>query len=340
MKQIRSCMAVCVGLLVLLAGAGCRRQAPFQTTEGETHTYYRIKYRYGKPLDKEIAALFKAYDHAINPFDSTSIISAVNRNDTTVRTDTLFRRAFRHVMEVSRLTDGLFDATCAPLINYWGFGFKTVRHRTPADIDSLKQFVGYRKIRLEGDRVVKDDPRVQLNFSAIGDGYICDLVGELLDRKGVEDYLVDIGGEMLAKGLNPQGKSWTIGINKPIDDSTQMNNEIQQVIRLHERRGIATSGNYRNFYIQDGKKYAHTINPQTGYPAAEDILSATVIAQDCTTADAFATSFMVMGRHRAESFLKQHPELEYYFIYAGPKGEFLTDYSPGMKNYLVETPAR
>lgn len=330
-------IALCA--LLLVGTSGCRKAVPYQLTEGETHTYYRIKYQYPTSLDGEIQALFKAYNHAINPFDSTSIISAVNRNRD-VEADTLFARAFRRVMEVSRETDGIFDVTCAPLINYWGFGFEEIDHRSPADIDSLKQFVGYEKIRLEGNRVVKDDPRIQLNFSAIGDGYICDLVGELLDRKGVDNYLVDIGGEMLAKGLNPKGNPWTIGINKPIDDSTQMNNDIQQIIRLTARRGIATSGDYRNFYVRDGKKYAHTINPKTGYPASGDILSATVVAHDCTTADAFATAFMALGRQKAEELVKKHRELDYYFIYSDKAGNYLTEYSPGMKQYLANMPKK
>ena len=196
--------------------------------------------------------------------------------------------------------------------------------------------MGYEKVRLEGNRVVKDDPRLLLNFSAVGDGCICDLIAARLDSLGVEDYLVDIGGEMTAKGKNAKGLPWHIGINRPVDDSTQLNTDIEQVIELGERVGLATSGDYRNFYIKDGKKYAHTINPKTGYPAGGDILSATIIARDCIVADAYATACMALGREGAKALQARHPELEYFFIYADSTGAYRTEYSPGMEKYLVK----
>ena len=173
-------------------------------------------------------------------------------------------------------------------------------------------------------------------FSAVGDGCICDLIARKLDSLGIDDYLVDIGGEMTAKGVNTKGLPWHIGINKPVDDSTQTNNEIQQVIELSDRRGIATSGDYRNFYVRDGKKYAHTINPKTGYPAAADILSATIMAEDCIVADAYATSCMALGREEAKRLLARHPELDYFFIYADSTGALRTEWSEGMEKYLVK----
>lgn len=333
MKKIIAFLALLPLAVFLLTG--CEKPETYQTTEGTTHTYYRIKYLYKEPLDEEINAMIKAYHHAINPFDSTSIITAVN-NNTCMTVDSLFIRAFNSSMKISEATDGIFDVTCAPLINLWGFGFKNMGTVKPGEVDSLKTFVGYHKIHLKGDQVVKDDPRILLNFSAIGDGYLCDLIAELLERHGIKNYLVDIGGEVMACGKNPKGNPWTIGINKPVDDTLGINQEIQQIIQLPKKVGVATSGNYRNFYIKDGKRYAHTINPKTGYPANGDILSATVIAPNGTNADGFATAFMAMGREKAKQFITHHPELEYYFIYADEKGNYVSEYSEGMKKFFKE----
>ena len=173
-------------------------------------------------------------------------------------------------MQASEQTGGIFDVTCAPLINLWGFGFTKFDSITPQLVDSIRHFVGFRKVRLQGNRVMKDDPRILLNF----------------DRKGISNYMIDIGGEMIAKGKNPQGWNWCIGIVRPKDDSTGTNSELEQIVQLSERLGLATSGNYRNFYLKDGRKYAHAINPITGYPVQKDILSATIIAHQCMLADA------------------------------------------------------
>ncbi|MDC7163006.1 FAD:protein FMN transferase [Bacteroides stercoris] len=177
-------------------------------------------------------------------------------------------------MQASEQTGGIFDVTCAPLINLWGFGFTKFDSITPQLVDSIRHFVGFRKVHLQGNRVMKDDPRILLNFSVLG-------------------------GEMIAKGKNPQGWNWCIGIVRPKDDSTGTNSELEQIVQLSERLGLATSGNYRNFYLKDGRKYAHAINPITGYPVQKDILSATIIAHQCMLADAYATAFMTLGSRKA-----------------------------------------
>ena len=161
-------------------------------------------------------------------------------------------------------------------------------------IDSLLQITDYEKVKLENGRVIKQDPRIMLSCSAVAKGYSVDVIAQLLDRKGIKNYMVDIGGEVVVKGVNPKNNLWRIGINKPIDDSLSVRQDLQTVLDLTDL-GMATSGNYRNFYYKDGKKYAHTIDPRTGYPVQHNILSATVIAEDCMTADALATAFMVMG---------------------------------------------
>jgi len=240
-------------------------------------------------------------------------------------------------MEISRETQGAFDITIAPLANAWGFGFKKGTFPDSVMIDSLLQITGYDKVKLENEKIIKQDPRIMLSCSAVAKGYSVDVVARLLDRKGIKNYMIDIGGEVVVKGFNPKNDRWRIGINKPIDDSLSVKQDIQTVLKVTDL-GMATSGNYRNFYYKDGKKYAHTIDPRTGYPVQHNILSATVIAEDCMTADALATSFMVMGLEEAEAFCKAHPKIDAYFIYSGEKGKFETYYTEGMKQYITEAP--
>ncbi|WP_302609634.1 FAD:protein FMN transferase, partial [uncultured Bacteroides sp.] len=197
------------------------------------------------------------------------------------------------------------------------------------------QFTGYEKVRLEHGEVIKQDPRTMLSCSAVAKGYSVDVVARLLDWKGIGNYMVDIGGEVVVKGKNPSNSLWRIGINKPVDDSLAVSQDLQTILELSDL-GLATSGNYRNYYYKDGKKYAHTIDPRTGYPVQHSILSATVIAQDCMTADALATSFMVMGLEEAERFCEANPEINAYFIYSGDDGEFKTYYTEGMKKYIAK----
>lgn len=202
----------------------------------------------------------------------------------------------------------------------------------------MLQFVGYQKVRLDGRKVVKDDSRILLNCSAIAKGYASDIIARLLEREGIENYMVEIGGEVTMKGVNQNGKCWRIGINKPEDDSTGVKNDIEEVVQLCKKGGVATSGNYRNYYIKDGKKYAHTIDPRTGYPSEQSILSATIVAEDCITADAYATAFMAMGLEKAREAAKNIPGIEYYVIYSDENGKHQIEYSTGMLQYLPNRP--
>ena len=248
--------------------------------------------------------------------------------------DSLLTDVFMLAKSISEETDGAFDITVAPLVNAWGFGFDSSTNVSRETIDSLRRFVGFDKIALKDGKIVKQDSRTMLDCSAIAKGYGVDHVARLLDSKGVENYMIDIGGELVLKGNNPKMNVWRIGINKPIDDSLSVNQELQTVIEI-TNAGLATSGNYRNFYYKDGKKYAHTINPRTGYPVQHNILSATVLAKNCATADAYATSFMVMGMKGAKQILKKHPDLCAYLIYADEKGQNKIWYSPSLKNKIL-----
>ena len=301
------------------------------------HTIYHIKYEGSEILTKKIDAEFQKFNLSLNPFNPNSIISKVNRNEP-VEVDDWFIEVFNRAKEVSDHSEGIFDITCAPLVNLWGFGFSKMDSVTPQMIDSIKQFVGYQKIRLDGRKVVKDDSRILLNCSAIAKGYASDVIARLLEREGIENYMVEIGGEVTMKGVNQNGKCWRIGINKPEDDSTGVKNDIEEVVQLCKKGGVATSGNYRNYYVKDGKKYAHTIDPRTGYPSEQSILSATIVAEDCITADAYATAFMAMGLEKAREAAKNIPGIEYYVIYSDENGKHQIEYSTGMLQYLPNRP--
>mgnify|MGYP000399474049 FL=1 len=309
------------------------QKTDFNTASGFVFgTVYKITYQCKDDLKPEIEAELKRFDQSLSPFNDSSVISRVNRNEELV-TDSFFQTCFNRSMEISRETEGAFDITVAPLANAWGFGFKKGTFPDSLMIDSLLQFTGYEKVKLENGKVIKQDPRAMLSCSAVAKGYSVDVVAHLLDRKGIKNYMVDIGGEVVVKGKNATGDLWRIGINKPYDDSLAVKQDIQTILNLTDV-GMATSGNYRNYYYKDGKKYAHTIDPRTGYPVQHSILSSTVVAEDCMTADALATSFMVMGLEEAEKFCKANPMIDAYFIYSGENGEFKTYYTDGMKRYF------
>lgn len=323
-------------VLMLSCTSGSKRNDLYYQDQGEIFTTgYNIKYAYNRSLKEEIVAELNRFDMSLNPFKENSIITKVNRNEP-VELDSFFLKVFRRSEEISRTTGGKFDITVSPLINAWGFGFQNMDTITPEIIDSLKDFVGYEKISVDaGGNIVKTDPRVQINTSAIAKGYACDVIADLLESYGIENYMVEIGGEIAAKGVNDKGDCWRIGIDKPIDDVTGMLHNLQAVLSLCNK-SLATSGNYRNYYIKEGKKYAHTIDPHTGYPAQLDILGATVIADDCMTADAYATAFMAMGLEQSVETAKQIPGLHYYFIYEKPDGSLGIECSEGFEQFFVK----
>jgi len=312
----------------------CSNQESYFVESGTVfHTQYQIKYQVSKPLTEKIDAELQAFNLSLNPFNPNSIIAKVNRNEP-VEVDEWFTTVFNTSMDVSEKTDGMFDITCAPLVNAWGFGFKKMDEVTPEMIDSLKQFVGYRKVRLEGKTVVKDDPRLILNCSAIAKGYACDVIASLLERNGVRNYMVEIGGEVTLKGINDKGSPWRVGIRKPEEVTVGGVVMIEEVVQLDHKGGVATSGDYQNFYVKDGRKFAHTINPKTGYPAEQNILSSTVVADNCMTADAYATAFNAMGVEEACRIADSISGMEYFFIYTDHAGDYKIRYSEGMVKYM------
>lgn len=321
-------------LIFLIAGSVyvINNNIPYKKDSGRTFgTYYNIIYQSDKDLHDTIKATLTKVDRSLSTFNKQSIISAIN-NNSDVALDTMFTEVFTLAHNISQKTDGAFDITVAPLVNAWGFGFKNSLPADSAAIDSILRYVGYNTVSLQDGKITKQHPQTMLDCSAIAKGYGCDAVARTLDKAGVANYMVEIGGEIVAKGKNDKGKKWAVGINKPVDDATGQDHSLQEIIRI-SGRSMATSGNYRNFRYENGKKVSHTIDPKSGYPVNHSLLSATVIADDCATADALATAFMVMGLEKAKTYCSGNKSIEAYFIYSDADGNLMTDETEGFKRY-------
>ncbi|WP_346859382.1 FAD:protein FMN transferase [uncultured Draconibacterium sp.] len=320
--------------MLILVLAGCEKPvAKYISNNGTVYgTYYSIKYKSpeGKDLQEEISEELKRQTLIFSHYEKEATISKVNNNiDTELEPE--FVTCFNKAMEISELTNGAFDITAGPLISAWGFGPEDRQKMTDEMVDTLKELIGYHKIKLVDGKIIKDNPEMTINMSAIAKGYTCDLMGEFLAQKGCTDYLVDIGGEVVAHGKNDKGHVWAIGIREPSEDP--LKNDLNAALEL-PNKAMATSGNYLNFYVEDGKKYAHTIDPNSGYPVQHSLLSSTVLANDCMTADAFATAFMVLGKDIGIEIARQVPGLEIYFIYADEQGNNQVYMSEGFSEYL------
>lgn len=337
MKITKSSIFRIVFLLFLIVGSIyiIRQQntMPYQHNTGQIFgTTYHITYQSDKDLHREILQRLQLVDQTFSTFNDESIISKINRNEP-VKLNQMFIEVFDLAKTVSKDTHGAFDITVAPLVNVWGFGFKSGTPPTKAVIDSLRHLTGYEKVKLIGSTVRKQDPRIMLDCSAIAKGYGSDVVAQYLRSRDVENFMIEIGGEIVVQGNSDKRLPWKIGVTKPTDDSTQVNNELQTVLNV-SNTAMATSGNYRRFYYKNGKKYAHTIDPKTGYPVQHNILSATVLANTCAKADAYATSFMVLGLEKTQQVLQHHPDLMVYLIYADGQGKNKVWYSPSLKKAI------
>ena len=302
--------------------------------QGTTYsiTYYSAE---GGHLKKEaIDSLLLAFDFSLSTYNPASIVSRINNNDTSVIVDDYFKTVFEKSREVSTLSDNLFDVTIAPVVNAWGFGFTERLEIDSTVISKLLKNVGQEKIKLVDQRIVKENKEIMLDFNAIAQGYSVDVVADYFISKGITDFLIEIGGEVRASGAKPDGDSWKVGIDKPLESLPVR--KLNAVVKLNNK-SLATSGNYRKFYEEDGKKYSHTIDPRTGYPAKNNLLSATVVADDCMTADAYATLFMVMGKEDAKKFLDTHKDLglEVYFLY-DENGQIKSYFSQGIVKLIEE----
>ena len=332
MWQLPFLVLLIVGTVLIIRH---ERNIPYQKSADKVFgTFYHATYQCDSDLTNSINAELDKVDASLSPFNKNSIITAVNQNED-VKLNDMFKDVFCLAMQISRETDGAFDITVAPLVNAWGFGFKDGIEPTKEQVDSLMQIIGYHKVALEEGKITKTDDRVMLDCSAIAKGYGTDVVANFLRSKGVRNFMVEIGGEIVTSGVNQEGKPWRVGISKPVEDTLGSKNGVQNIVAITDK-AMATSGNYRNFYYKDGKRYAHTIDPKTGYPVQHSILSATVFAKSCAVADAYATSFMVMGMDKARQLLEQHPELMAYLIYSNDDGKNAVWYSPSLEKKIVK----
>ena len=275
--------------------------ATFQHDEGLIFgTVYRLTYAADSSLQAQVEQALQQVDREFSMFNEQSTVAAINRGEQP-QLSAMYQEVYQLAQQVSADTDGAFDITVAPLVNAWGFGFKTEQMPTPEQVDSLLQI------------------RSQLDYSAIAKGYGCDVAARVLSQHGVSNYMVEIGGEVVTCGHNPKGEPWRVGVSKPTENEDEAA-ELQAVLTV-SNAAMATSGNYRRFYYKGGRKYAHTIDPRTGYPVQHELLSATVIAPTCAVADAYATAFMVLGLQGAQQLLQRHPEMKAYLIYTDQQGQ-------------------
>jgi len=282
----------------------------------------------------QIDSLLNDFDQSASLWVENSLLSRINNNDSEVLADQHLIELFNQSRTISEETGGAFDITVGPLVKVWGFWFKEPIKVNQQIVDSLLPFVDYKGIKIENGRIIKANPDMMFDFNAIAQGYSVDLTGEFLETKGIRNYLVDIGGEVLGRGKKPDGNSWVVGIEKPstdIDSERQLNATISV-----NNLAVATSGNYRKFYEVDGMRYSHTIDPKTGFPVNHTLLSATVVAESASTADGYATAFMVMGIDKARTFIETHPKLEAYFIYSDADSSLKTWMSKGLEGMIEE----
>ena len=311
------------------------KDIPFQYCEGAIFgTVYHATYQCDSSLNGKILEELQAVDQSLSMFNPNSTISQINSGKSN-ETDSLLRTIFHIAREVSQATDGAFDITVAPLVNAWGFGFKHGALPDSLQVDSLRQLIGWNRISLKDNKFFREDPRMIIDLSAVAKGFGSDCVAQMFRKHGINNFMIEIGGEVVTSGVSPKAKAWRIGVNKPQEDSTSTSNELQTILQMNNC-AMATSGNYRNFYIDNGRKIAHTIDPKTGYPVQHSILSSTVIAPTCAIADAYATAFMVLGLEKSLQVLDKHPELMAYFIHTDKEGNYQVWKSPGIETLIAQ----
>lgn len=300
-------------------------------------SYYHIKYmsEMGKDFHFQIDSILKDIDSSLSIYKEYSLISRLN-NGEKLKTDSLFNDVFLAAKQIYIQTEGNFDCSVRPLAREWGF-YKD-RFSQELEVDSIKiskilKNIGFDKIQLSNDSLVLPKG-VSIDFNSIAQGYTVDLIGKYLALNNVEDYLIEVGGELLSKGKNSDGNLWRVGVDKPFDN-IDVSDRFQFILDL-EDKALATSGNYRNFYEKNGVKYSHIINPFTGFPAQNRLLSVTVIHDNCMFADAYATAFMVMGVKKTKKFLQRlDGKLEVYLVFTDQKGDWNTYISPRMKERII-----
>jgi len=326
-------------LFFLLILFSCKEKPQYSNFAGTAQgTTYSIVYENQGKIDpqtlrQEVEKVLHDFDMSLSLYEDSSILSRINRNEKVIP-DKFFSDVYKRSVEISKLSEGAFDVTVGPLVRAWGFGPDEHKNVTPLRVDSLMKLVGMKNVELKDGMIVKSDPRIMLDFNAIAQGYSVDVICGFLDEKGIKSFLVEIGGEVRVKGTKG-GEMWRIGIDKPVDDNMSPGSDLEAIIQIKDR-SLATSGNYRKFYVENGIKYSHTIDPKTGYPAKNQLLSATILASDCATADGIATACMVMGKEKSIEFLDLHPEYDAFLIYSDDKGVMRTWMTEKVKEFIME----
>lgn len=325
-----------LGASLLLTSCSSVKNETIKLEGNSQGTTYHITYlsQDGIQYKKQIDSLLADIDLSMSTWVPNSIISRINKNEENVVVDDYFRTVFNKSLEVSEKTNGNFDITVGPLINAWGFGPTKKNTLSKSQVDSILQLVNYKNVTLKNNQVIKANPEIKIDFNAIAQGYSVDVLAAFLETKGIKNYLVELGGEIKAKGKK-ENDEWKVGIDQPTEEGAE-ERQLEAIINLNNR-ALATSGNYRKFYIEGNQKMSHIIDPKTGYPAKHNLLSTTVIASDGITADAYATAFMVMGLQKSIAFLEKNKslKLEVYFIY-DENGKWKTYTSESLKKEIKE----
>jgi thiamine biosynthesis lipoprotein len=329
-------MKIITGIFLIISCKSFSQNEPFYF-EGEAQgTTFHITYydSLERDFQLDVLTILDDFDQSLSTYVPNSIISRINQGEENVKVDKYFITCFNQAKEIWKSTKGNFDPTVYSLVNAWGFGPGKKQKIEQKVIDSLLQFVGFELIELKGDHVVKKDPRVALDFNAFAQGYSVDVVSDFFKSKGVTSFIVEIGGEVYANGRQANGKNWLIGIEQPYDNK-ETGNPLKEIIKVNYL-AVATSGNNRRFFIEDGVKYAHHIDPKTGYPAKNTLLSASVFAEKCIVSDATATGLLVMGLEKAKKYLKKHKEIEAYLIYSDEQGNFQIFETTGFRKLVYQ----
>jgi thiamine biosynthesis lipoprotein len=352
-KKKRKVLTWCVTSLWILGACtsgpnnSAEHAAQLQEIKGETQgTTYTIKVVNGSvEIEKQaIDSILHAFDLSLSGYHTESIISQLNASESTFeipRSDLFFIHCLAVSEKIAKQTNGSFDPTVLPLIALWGFLKNTEKIPSQLQIDSTLAFIGFNNTKLwrleenkQGHAFIKKDARLKLDFNAIAQGYSVDVIADYLRKKGCEDFYVEIGGELVVSGSNSEGTAWRIGIDKPVSSNDGKGSRVISAVLSVQNKGIATSGNYRKFYKKGGKIYAHTLHPKTGRPAENELLSATVVAENAAEADGMATAFMVMGLKESKQFLASHQEYEAFFIFTEKENEISSFATKGMNKML------
>ncbi len=319
---------------VFFAISSCK-DVTYNVLNGETQgTTYHIIYNKNEMLKPEVDSVLEIIDLSLSNYNKNALLYKINKNKTD-EVDEHFKTVFNKAVEISDASDGFFDITVGPLVNLYGFGGENKSQINDTIVDSLLNFVGYDKVKIQGDKLIKENSNIKIDMNALAQGYSVDYLADFFERKGINNYFIEVGGEVVCKGKNEYDGKWKIGVEKPLENTEIEDRKVELIVAIkNEKKALATSGNYRKFYIEDGVKYTHSINPKTGYPTRDSLVSVTIMADDCMTADGYATACLVSGYEKAVKMVNEKDNIEAFFIYFDKLGNYKFYFTPGFKKYV------